>query len=299
MRRSALALVPAILLGLSLPRSAWAQGPPIHTDTPMMLGLEGRGVRTYAKYIYVGRFPKIGMEDDVTIIPRYRILVFPLAVPYNLFSDRFQVGIVAPFMRVRRMEIAREQTGAGIGDVRLFAKYLLLQHDRPQETFRIATKVSLKLPTGTARSVPVLGSGSTDVAVSAVAGWIKQRTGVYLEGIYQFRGRFGNLRYGNVLLVNLALGHRFLPPVYRRYPSPQINGFLEINGEFTARSRIDGVEQASSGGALVLFSPGIQYVGGRRWLIEASWQWPIIHQPNGLQPVLSWQFLVGTRVLLF
>ena len=29
----------------------YAQGPPIFTDTPIMLGLEGRGVRTFGRYI--------------------------------------------------------------------------------------------------------------------------------------------------------------------------------------------------------------------------------------------------------
>lgn len=83
-----------------------AQGPPINTDTPIMLGLEGRGVRT-------------------------------------------------------------------------FAKYLLDQRDRKLETFRVASKVTIKLPSGDENKSPSLGSGSTDYAFSTVAGWIKNRIGLY------------------------------------------------------------------------------------------------------------------------
>ncbi|MDQ7065106.1 MAG: transporter [candidate division KSB1 bacterium] len=276
-----------------------AQGPPIHTDTPIMLGLQGRGVRTFVKYVYLGKAPNLGVEDDVTMIPRLRVRITPVVIPYNLFSDRFQLGVILPLTRIRRTEIAKQRLSSGMGDVRLFVKYLLLQWDRRQETLRLAAKSTVKLAAGATDAVPALGSGSTDVLLSAVAGWIKKRVGLYAEGIYQFSGTFGQLAYGDKKSVNLALGYRLFPAVYRRYPSPQLNGFLEINATFTQRSRLNGAEIHNTGGTLVLISPGLQYVGGRRWLVEASWQWPMVHRPNGLQPVMSWQFLLGTRILLF
>ncbi|RMF60289.1 MAG: transporter, partial [Calditrichaeota bacterium] len=49
----------------------------------------------------------------------------------------------------------------------------------------------------------------------------------------------------------------------------------------------------------IFLSPGLQYVGGRRWLIEASVQFPIVNEPNGTQLGTDWTVSLGTRVLLF
>jgi len=207
------AAVGVVLLTL-LAADALAQGPPIVTDTPIILGLQGRGVRTFVKYIYLGKASNLGYEDDVTIIPRVRVRITPVVIPYNLFSDRFQLGVILPLMRIRRTEIAKQRISSGIGDVRLFVKYLLLQWDRRQETLRLAAKATVKLATGATEAVPALGSGSADVLLSAVAGRIKKRVGLYAEGIYQFSGKFGQLVYGDRVAANLVLGYRLVSAVF-------------------------------------------------------------------------------------
>ncbi|RMG23677.1 MAG: hypothetical protein D6730_13980, partial [Bacteroidetes bacterium] len=59
----------------------YAQGPPVFSDTPIMLGLEGRGLRTFGKY---------------TTADHARSYLHILAIPVNLTS-RLQVGAVIPF----------------------------------------------------------------------------------------------------------------------------------------------------------------------------------------------------------
>ena len=61
-----------------------AQGPPIFTDTPIMLGLEGGGVRTFGNIIN---------KENANAYTHI------LAVPYNITS-RWQVGGVVPFVSV-------------------------------------------------------------------------------------------------------------------------------------------------------------------------------------------------------
>ncbi|MEE8289408.1 MAG: hypothetical protein V3R25_08335, partial [Nitrosomonadaceae bacterium] len=47
-----LLLGPIIFLAVILDiDNGYAQGPPIFTDTPLLLGLEGGGIRTFGKYI--------------------------------------------------------------------------------------------------------------------------------------------------------------------------------------------------------------------------------------------------------
>lgn len=281
-----------------------AQGPPVTTDTPIMLGLEGSGIRTFAKFVRRSRCLCFGMLQDGKEITddmdrAVTVRITPVAIPYNFLSDRFQLGLVVPFVNIDLDSRSQNVSSSGIGDMNIFIKYLLYQHDRKLETFRVAAKATIKLPTGDENKSPALGTGSTDYAFSTVAGWIKNRVGLYLEGIYNRNTSHGQTDFGNGIAYNLAFGYRLLPAVYETYPSPQLNGFLEINGATAERTKLNGQEIEDSGGTTVFLSPGLQFVGGRRWLIEASFQYPLSNEPNGIQLVTDWTVSVGTRILVF
>ncbi len=290
------AVLTAVMILLAA-HGGFAQGPPINTDTPIMLGLQGRGIRTFGKIV---RKTTLRNDGDKISDPENRevmVWVAPVAVPYNLFNDKFQVGAIVPFMKVNSN--SGDVSTSGLGDIRLFAKYLLFQYDRKNKTIRAASKAGVKLPTGDENEQPVLETGSTDVFFATVAGWIEGRVGVYLEAIYNVNTSKNTVDFGNSVSYNLAFGYRLLPAVYETYPSPQLNGFLEINGTTTNKNTINGQKINDSGGTTIFLSPGLQYVGGRRWLIEASVQIPIVNELNGTQLVTDWTVSFGTRVLLF
>ncbi len=58
-----------------------AQGPPINTDTPIMLGVQGRGVRTFAKIIRRDTLLSDGNEIDDPLDRRTTVVVTPVVVP--------------------------------------------------------------------------------------------------------------------------------------------------------------------------------------------------------------------------
>jgi len=67
-----------VILLFSLTANVFSQGPPITTATPIMLGLEGNGVRTFGKFI---------SKENVNIY------VQPIGIPYNVtpkFQDRIK-----------------------------------------------------------------------------------------------------------------------------------------------------------------------------------------------------------------
>lgn len=299
MSRAILKCTAVLILVSGLTIDGQAQGPPINTDTPIMLGLEGSGVRTFAKFVRRTTLLQDGDKITDEMNRRVTVRVTPLAVPYNLFSEKFQVGAIIPFANIDINSSLQDNSSSGIGDINLFAKYLIFQRDRKLETFRVASKVTIKLPSGDENKSPALGTGSTDYAFSTVAGWIKDRIGLYLEGIYNLNTSNEQIDFGNSFSYNLAFGYRLLPAVYETYPSPQLNGFVEINGTTAGKNRLSGQEVESSGGTTIFLSPGLQFVGGRRWLIEASLQYPIINQPNGTQLATDWTVSLGTRILLF
>ena len=291
-------ILSVILIFAALWADSFAQGPPINTDTPIMLGLQGRGIRTFGKIIRKATLLKDGDEITDPLDRQVTVWVTPVAVPYNLFKDKFQLGVIVPFMNIDINSNSGDISSSGVGDLRLFAKYLVYQYDRKNKTIRVASKTGVKLPTGD-EDQPALGTGSTDYFFTTVAGWIEGRVGVYLEGIYNLNTSKGSVDFGNSVSYNLTFGYRLIPKVYETYPSPQLNGFLEINGTTANKNTLGDQKVEDSGGTTIFLTPGIQYVGGRRWLIEASLQYPIVNEPNGTQLGTDWTVSFGTRILIF
>lgn len=276
----------------------FAQGPPINTDSPIVLGLSGRAVRTFGKFVRVSKFLKNGEQATDPNDSKVTLWVTPVALPYN-FTDKLQVAAIFPFVNARVSSRSQNLSNFGLGDIQFFAKYVWHQADGRNKTFRIASRADVKLPTGEENNTPALGTGSTDFAFSSVAAWVEDRVGVYLEGGYGLNTSNGAINYGNSVFYNLAFGYRLSPVVYETYPSPQLNGFLELNGSATARNTVNGVRDGNSGGTTLFLSPGLQYVGGRLWLVEASYQYPIVRNPNGTQLAVSGTVSLGLRLLLY
>ena len=297
---SQISLILSFMLLFSEPwAESFAQGPPINTDTPIMIGLDGRGIRTFAKFVRRAKLLQDGEEITDDMDRRVTVRITPVALPYSPFSDRFQLGVILPFMDIKLKSDTQDISSSGIGDLRLFAKYLLYQFDRKNKTIRVASKWGIKLPSGDEDEVPALGTGSTDYFFTTVAGWLEDRIGLFVEGIYNLNTSKDQVDFGNSFSYNLAFGYRLLPAVYETYPSPQLNAYLEINGTTANKNKVNDQRVENSGGTTIFLSPGLQYVGGRRWLIEASFQYPIINEPNGTQLATDWSLSLGTRILIF
>lgn len=298
-QRKCLFLLSTMILVLVIaPNASRAQGPPIQTDTAIMLGLEGRGVRTFLRVMRQDELLQDGNEIPDSLDRSATVFVYPVAVPYNL-TPTLQVGAVVPFLTKDLDSREGGDTRSGLGDVTLFVKKLALQVDRRGETFRVAVKGSAKLPTGDEEDAVPLGSGSFDYGVSAAATWVKPRWGLYGEGIYFHNTSDGDTDFGDRFGLNVAVGFRPIPAVYEHYPSPQLNLYLELNGSVVGHTKKNGDEVEDSGGSLLFISPGIQYIGGRRWLVEGTIQLPVIDEPNGTQLGIRWAASIGTRVLIF
>lgn len=181
-----------------------AQGPPTFTDTPIFLGLEGRGLRTFGKFL----FKKSG-----------NIYVLPVAVPYNIRTNLL-IGGVVPFIRKSLEGI---NSKAGLGDVSVFIKYLVLQKDEVAKTFRVALKLQETFPTGNSTSMPSLGLAAHQTYLGLVSGYITTKLGIYTE--LGYNGISKNI--DDTIVYNLAFGFPFLPV---SYPPKQVNLYVGFNG---------------------------------------------------------------------
>lgn len=272
-------------------QNALAQGPPINTDTPIMLGLEGSGLRSFVKIVHKS------VQNGAADTPTVTAVFSPLIIPVNLFSDKFQTGVIIPFKSVTLTTGGGTNRNRGIGDARVYAKYLLFQQDGRNETFRIAAKTVFKFPSGNERLSPGLGSGTTDVIFSTVAGWIKHRSGMYLETQYALNGTHNGLNAGDAFLYNLAFVYRLLPVIYNHYPMNQLNLLLEINGLRKFADTGTASTVANGGGSRIFISPGIQFSGGAHWLIESSFQYPLLNNWANIQLKEDWTVSSGFRYL--
>lgn len=216
MSKLGLFILPGVFL--IFPAGLEAQGPPINSDTPILLGLEGKAVALRTVIVSKSQMYRDGNKISDPLDRSVVATVVPVVVPYNVTSDLL-VGVMAPLLSVRSKSSGGSITSTGLSDVSIFAKHVLLQVDGLQETFRILGKASLKLPTGSKNAAPPLGTGSWDASIGSVAGWIGKRFGLYGDVSYTFNGSSDGYSYGNTISYNAAVGFRLSPAVYETYPA--------------------------------------------------------------------------------
>ncbi len=230
----------SVSLLLLISTSIYAQGPPIFTDSPLLLGLEGGGIRTFGKYI--------STESGQTFIQ-------PLVVPYNVTTD-FQIGGIQPYV-FRSSEDG--ESHSGFGNFTLFGKYSIIQIDGRAKTFRALLKYTQTFTTG-ASNVSLKANTSQ---FSIVTGYVTINYGIYGTVGYSFVSS----DLPNNLIYNFAFGYPLLP---QKYPPFQLNLFLELNGTHTL-----DVDQH-----LLFVSPGLQLMTSSTFLIETGIQVPVIDDRN-------------------
>lgn len=308
-----IASLPMAALLLAWPAASRAQGPPINTQNAFVTGLSGAAFRTF----FVS-FDRRGLQVDGTKVAdplgqevRVRGQVFVL--PYELISNRLVVMAAAAYLHKSLAaglpQERRRLSTTGFGDLALAAKLGIYQRDRPDETTRAALFGRLKLPTGdddavgpNGQRVPKplqLGTGSVDYSAGLILTHSVGALGLSGDLMYDFNTDSEGFAFGDALHYDVAFGYRIVPRIYRTYPARQINLYLEANGTWSRRATLDGRELADSGGRLLLLSPGVQFIPGAGFLVEATYQVPVWQDFNGVQLEFTPTFKVGIQWLLF
>ena len=240
---------------------SFSQGPPITVETPIMLGLEGSGVRTFGRYI--------STENS-------KNYVHIVAVPYN-FSTKFQMGAILPY--VFKTPQGAERV-SGFGDMTIFAKYQLYKKDETAKTFRILARVAQTFSTGKTTSDPPIGSNLSQTYFGFVIGQITSKKGIYGDIGY----RWVNQNALDHILYNFSFG---IPLLEHQYPQKQINAYMEINGNY----------QLQTTQHQFFLAPGLQWIPGRRFLLESSLQLPLFQDEN-ITNKTNFRWLIGIRFLI-
>jgi len=156
-----------------------------------------------------------------------------------------------------------------------------LQKFNPNRTLRSLIKLTETFPTGNSTEPPTLGTGTYQTTLSLVNGYVTTKYGIYGEVGYSATGD----GLPDNFIYNIAFGYPLLP---QKYPPNQLNLFLELNGNYVFEDI----------GNNLFLSPGIQYILGRKLLIESGIQLPLDEPaPEGQQT--NYILRIGVRILIF
>ena len=296
------------LILVSLPiQFAFSQGPPINTNTAFVVGLEGAAIRSFGKVVRKSTLFAKGKRVSDPLNRELTVSALPVMVPYEVIPNRLVVIGAIAFLD-KRMKLTRDGTresrgAAGLGDLKLLAKYQFVQNDTKRSSFRMTYLGGLILPTGRAdTTLPAplqLGTGSVDFIAGSIATYVRDRWGLNAEAILNKNTKAHHYQFGDILSLNLALGYRIFPRIYEIYPSPYATVYLELLSHISGKNLEHGVKLDDTGGMVVFLSPGIQFVLSRTLLVEASLQYPVVQDLNGTQLGTDFSVNVGIRWLIF
>jgi len=181
------------------------------------------------------------------------------------------------------------RTASGWGDASVFARYTLVQRDKPGRTFRVAPFAGVKAPTGDddnrdmfGRLPPGVqpGSGAWDVFGGVIATY--QTFALQADGqvSYRVNNKANGFDPGDELRLDGSLQYRLWPRILGNGVPSFLYGVLEANLVHRDRNQVNGSDNANSGGTTLFLAPGLQFVT-RRWIVEGVVQLPVVQNLHG------------------
>jgi len=286
-----------LLLSLSAPHLALAQGLPFHTQSALTTAFEEKGLRA---------FSMVQRRGDMTasVSP---IVLLPWA-PHHRVTTMVVLPMVHKSLAASAPAVGSPYSATGIGDVALSVKWAFFARNRFAGTTRFAVIVSGSLPTGATESRlgtgevaprPLqLGKGTGSVGTTLVATLVRDRWGFNADVGHVLYGSDDGFRSGSVTRYDVAIGFR-IPRHIETIRTRTLQLYLEWNGSFAERSRQGGADLVNTGGHLAYLSPGVQWVVLPQLLFEGSLQVPVIHDPYGTQIDPGIRPAFGLRFLFF
>jgi len=248
-----------VLLLLSFTYLSKAQGPPIITDKPIMLGEKRVILKTLSR---IENYEE-GTYCNAPFMAHYILkpnLLFAAHLPIVGFSS------------------TQGFADSGLGDVNATVKYQFYRKDGTGKTLRSAIKYQQFFPTGIESGNEEISTGQWRSNVGLTLGYEALRYGLGFNlGMNLYEG------YENRIIYKGSVGLPLLPLVY---PPKQLNLYFEYEGAIGINSRNHQLK----------FSQGIQYAI-KRVTLEAAIQIPVIHGKSEDSRFKN-AILIGSRFII-
>lgn len=196
------------------------------------------------------------------------------------------------------------RSASGIGDVSLFGRFTLIQRDQPGRTFRVASFLGVKAPTGDddkrdglGRLPPGLqpGTGAWDVFGGVVATYQVLARQVDGQISYRVNNQANGFDPGDEVRLDGSLQYRLWPRTLGAGVPDFLHGVLEMNLLHRDKNEFNGERDENSGGTTLFIAPGLQYVT-KRWIVEGVIQLPVMQNLNGNALESDYIVRAGVRV---
>lgn len=224
-------------------------------------------------------------------------------------SPRLQLEIEAPFLRTAYDNGQTSGSGFGLGNITTWGKYRFFRKVKTYGDRQAAFRIGLELPTGKSLAptqaqinapaflrqqlTPISGGLSPhfDLAFSQAGG--RLIFGGNAEAI--FRTERDGFRMGHEQRLNTDL--EYVLPKDPHKPGGEIFLILETTFVHRATGRLDGLEVAGSRSTEYYLAPGLQYAAHARFVVEGSYQFPIVRNTGPVVLRNDRNLLLGVKLL--
>jgi len=261
-----------------------AEAAPITFNTALPLSEDEGVVRQQIIYSHTSDY-RLGVRREVDTFKSVSV------AGYGVTSKLAVFGVV-PIVK-RDIETGPVSNSvSGLGDATLFARYQIYQKDGPGRTMRLAPFAGVVLPTGeTGRT----GDGSTDVFGGLVLTAASTDWNFDTQIKYVANGKANGLQRGNTISLDGSLQYRLHPGKIDAQTSGFLFTVIEASLSHAENDQRAGIDDANSGGDLLILSPGLQYAT-RRWIAEAAIRVPVLTNLNGTALAPDYSVLASLRV---
>jgi hypothetical protein len=235
--------------------------------------------------------------------------VFNLSVSYTP-SPRVQLEVEVPVSRTSFDDDLTSGAGTGLGNITVWSKYRFFRKVKTYGDRQAAARFGLELPTGK-KDAPTLAQINApafvrqqltpingglaphfDVAFSQAGG--RFIFGGNAEGI--LRSERDGFRMGHEIRASTDMEYVLLP---RKYVAPGGELFVILETTFVHRGigRLAGLPVLGSNSTEYYLAPGLQYAMAPQFVIESSFQFPVIRNTGPLILRTDRNILLGVRYL--
>lgn len=234
--------------------------------------------------------------------------ILDLSVSYTP-SPRLQLEIEAPFSRTSYDDGPSSGSQFGVGNITAWAKYRFYRRVETYGDRQAAFRAGLELPTGKKTApaqaqinvpafvrqqlTPISGglSPHLDIAFSQAGG--RFIFGGNAQAI--FRTERDGFRMGHEQRLSTDL--EFVIPRDPHKPGGELFLILETTFVHRSNGRLAGLTVNGSGATEYYLAPGLQYAAHPRFVVEGSYQFPIVRNTGPLALRTDRNLLLGVRYL--
>ncbi|MEN3335444.1 MAG: hypothetical protein V7641_4809 [Blastocatellia bacterium] len=225
-------------------------------------------------------------------------------------TPTLQLEAEIPYQHTSFADGSRNGSGSGFGNLTLWGKYRFYRTLETWGDKQAAIRFGMELPTGKKDAPGDTSTGLPEFVrqqLSPINGGLAFHSDLsYSQARHRFiyggnieatlRGERDGFRMGHEIRVNTDLEYVLLP---RKYQSPGHELFvsLETSYSYRNRGRLGGRTVAGSSANEFYVAPGLQFTATPRFVIEASFQVPVVRNVGPLALRTDKNLLVGIRYL--